>query len=192
MNRIFSIVILLSVIAITASCDKKTDIDYRQEMRKFIIEISKNAKSQRSNFAIIVQNGVEITNTTDKPDGKIASEYVSAIDGQGQEDLFYGYAKDNKPTPTKVTDYLKPYLSRLKSEGKVILTTDYCSTQENIEKSKQQNQSNGFVSFQATSRNLDVIPTTPIQNENSKEIQNLQLRFGNNGYVFRWIGIQFG
>ena len=174
MNRIFSIVILLSVIAITASCDKKTDIDYRQEMRKFIIEISKNAKSQRSNFAIIVQNGVEITNTTDKPDGKIASEYVSAIDGQGQEDLFYGYAKDNKPTPTKVTDYLKPYLSRLKSEGKVILTTDYCSTQENIEKSKQQNQSNGFVSFQATSRNLDVIPTTPIQNENSKEIQNLQ------------------
>lgn len=173
MNRIFRILILLSVVAF-ASCDKQTDIDYRQEMRKFVIGISKNAKSQQSDFAIIVQNGVEITNTTEKPDGPIASEYISAIDGQGQEDLFYGYAKDNKPTPAKVTDYLKTYLSRLKDEGKVILTTDYCTSLENIELSKHLNQSNGFVSFQATSRELDVIPTTPIQNENSNSIQNLQ------------------
>ncbi|MBO7481094.1 MAG: endo alpha-1,4 polygalactosaminidase [Bacteroidales bacterium] len=173
MNRIFRILILLSVVAF-ASCDKQTDIDYRQEMRKFVIGISKNAKSQQSDFAIIVQNGVEITSTTEKPDGQIAAEYISAIDGQGQEDLFYGYAKDNKPTPAKVTDLLKPYLSSLKNEGKVILTTDYCSSQENIELSKHLNQSNGFVSFQATSRELDVIPTTPIQNENSNSIQNLQ------------------
>lgn len=172
MNRIFRILILLSIAAF-ASCDKETDIDYRQEMRKFVIEISKKSKSQRSDFAIIVQNGVEITSTTEKPDGPIASEYISAIDGQGQEDLFYGYAKDNKPTPAKVTEHLKPYLSRLKDEGKVILTTDYCSSHENIEQSKQLNQSNGFVSFQATSRELDVIPTTPIQNENSNSIQNL-------------------
>ncbi len=173
MNRIFRILIFLSLVAFT-SCDKETDIDYRQEMREFVISISKNAKSQQSDFAIIVQNGVEITSTTEKPDGTIASEYISAIDGQGQEDLFYGYAKDNKPTPTKVTDHLKPYLSRLKDEGKVILTTDYCTSQENIELSKHLNQSNGFVSFQATSRELDVIPTTPIQNENFNSIQNLQ------------------
>lgn len=173
MNRFFRIVILLSVAAF-ASCDKKTDIDYRQEMRKFVIEISKNTKSQRSDFAIIVQNGVEITSTTDNADGEIASEYISAIDGQGQEDLFFGYSKDDKATPSKVTKYLKSYLSKIKKDGIVILTTDYCSSQENIESSKQQNLSNGFVSFQATSRELDVIPTTPIQNENSNAIQNLQ------------------
>ncbi|MBO7572405.1 MAG: endo alpha-1,4 polygalactosaminidase [Bacteroidales bacterium] len=173
MNRFFRIVILLSVAAF-ASCNKKTDIDYRQEMRKFVIEISKNAKSQRSDFAIIVQNGVEITSTTDNADGEIASEYISAIDGQGQEDLFFGYSKDDKATPSKVTKYLKSYLSKIKKDGIVILTTDYCSSQENIESSKQQNLSNGFVSFQATSRELDVIPTTPIQNENSNAIQNLQ------------------
>lgn len=173
MNRFFRIVILLSVAAF-ASCDKKTDIDYRQEMRKFVIEISKNAKSQRSDFAIIVQNGVEITSTTDNADGEIASEYISAIDGQGQEDLFFGYSKDDKATPSKVTKYLKSYLSKIKKDGIVILTTDYCSSQENIESSKLQNLSNGFVSFQATSRELDVIPTTPIQNENSNAIQNLQ------------------
>ena len=87
--------------------------------------------------------------------------------------MFFGYAKDDKATPHKTTEYLKSYLSRLREAGKTVLTTDYCSSAENIASSQQQNQSAGFISFQATSRNLDIIPETPIQNENSDDITNL-------------------
>lgn len=173
MRNFAHIAIFLTTIALCNSCHKDKNIDYRQEMRNFVVAISKKAKSQNPTFQIIPQNGVEIICSDDSPDGQLASEYISAIDGQGQEDLFFGYSRDNKPTLQSTTDYLKSYLSRLREAGKTILTTDYCSSAENIASSQQQNQSSGFVSFQATSRNLDIIPERPIQNENSDDITNL-------------------
>ncbi len=173
MRNIALVAIFLIAIALCNSCHKDKNIDYRQEMRNFVVAISKKAKSQNPTFQIIPQNGVEIIGSDDSPNGQLTSEYLSAIDGQGQEDLFFGYSSDDKPTPTKVSNRLKTYLSRLKENGKVILVTDYCSSQTNIEQSKQQNLTNEFLSFQATSRNLDIIPQTPIQNENSDDITNL-------------------
>ena len=173
MRNIFLAIIILAITTLSLSCQKDKSIDYRQEMRDFVVKISEKAKSQNPAFQIIAQNGVELISTDETPDGQLASEYISAIDGQGQEDLFFGYAKDDKATPHKTTEYLKSYLSRLTQNGKVVLATDYCSSAENITSSQQQNQSAGFVSFQATSRNLDIIPETPIQNENSDDLTNL-------------------
>lgn len=173
MKNFFLAIIILTITALSLSCQKDKSIDYRQEMRNFVVKISEKAKSQNPAFQIIAQNGVELISTDETPDGQLASEYISAIDGQGQEDLFFGYAKDDKATPPKTTEYLKSYLSRLREVGKTVLTTDYCSSAANIASSQQQNQSVGFVSFQATSRNLDIIPETPIQNENSDDITNL-------------------
>lgn len=173
MRNIFLAIIVLAITALSLSCQKDKSIDYRQEMRDFVVKISEKAKSQNHAFQIIAQNGVELISTDETPDGQLASEYISAIDGQGQEDLFFGYTKDDKATPHKTTEYLKSYLSLLREAGKTVLTTDYCSSAENIASSQQQNQSAGFVSFQATSRNLDIIPETPIQNENSDDITNL-------------------
>lgn len=173
MKNFFLAIIILTITALSLSCQKDKSIDYRQEMRNFVVKISEKAKSQNPAFQIIAQNGVELISTIEKSDGQLASEYISAIDGQGQEDLFFGYAKDDKATPPKTTEYLKSYLSRLREVGKTVLATDYCSSAANIASSQQQNQSSGFVSFQATSRNLDIIPETPIQNENSDDITNL-------------------
>lgn len=173
MKNFFLAIIILTITALSLSCQKDKSIDYRQEMRDFVVKISEKAKSQNPAFLIIAQNGVELISTIEKSDGQLASEYISAIDGQGQEDLFFGYAKDDKATPPKTTEYLKSYLSRLREVGKTVLATDYCSSAANIASSQQQNQSVGFVSFQATSRNLDIIPETPIQNENSDDITNL-------------------
>lgn len=173
MRNIFLAIIILAITTLSLSCQKDKSIDYRQEMRDFVVKISEKAKSQNPAFQIIAQNGVELISTDETADGQLASEYISAIDGQGQEDLFFGYAKDDKATPHKTTEYLKSYLSLLREAGKTVLTTDYCSSAENIASSQQQNQSSGFVSFQATSRNLDIIPGAPIQNENSDDITNL-------------------
>lgn len=173
MRNIFLAIIILAITTLSLSCQKDKSIDYRQEMRDFVVKISENAKSQNPAFQIIAQNGVELISSNEKSDGQLSSEYISAIDGQGQEDLFFGYAKDDKATPHKTTEYLKSYLSRLREAGKTVLTTDYCSSAANIASSQQQNQSAGFISFQATSRDLDIIPESPIQNENSDDITNL-------------------
>ncbi|MBQ3991297.1 MAG: hypothetical protein II630_10620, partial [Bacteroidales bacterium] len=132
MKNIFLAIIILAITALSLSCQKDKSIDYRQEMRDFVVKISEKAKSQNPAFQIIAQNGVELISSNEKSDGQLASEYISAIDGQGQEDLFFGYAKDDKATPHKTTEYLKSYLSRLREAGKTVLTTDYCSSAENI------------------------------------------------------------
>ena len=52
---------------------------------------------------------------------ELATSYLAAIDGHGQEDLFYGYEHDDSPTPPGETDYLLSYLHRFQQAGKRIL-----------------------------------------------------------------------
>ena len=61
-----------------------------------------------------------ITGTGCQLSGMTAA-YLAAIDGHGQEDLFYGYDRDDAPTPTGETDYLLSYLHRSQQAGKRIL-----------------------------------------------------------------------
>lgn len=170
MKNLVLTLIFLSIITLSLSCQKDKSIDYRHEMRKFVVGISRDAKSQNPDFKVIVQNGVELICTSDDSGGELAAEYVSAIDGQGQEDLFFGYSRDDKATPESTTEYLKSYLLRLLENEKLVLVTDYCSSAEKIEHSRLQNSSAGFVSFQATSRELDVIPPNAPQDENPDSI----------------------
>ena len=108
-----------------------TAIDYREEMRKFVIGISQYAKARNSQFAIIPQNGIELITTNGESDGSLATSYVNAIDAVGQEDLFFGYTDDNVPTPSEDNLYLREFLNRIKTSKKV-LVTDYCSGKTNM------------------------------------------------------------
>jgi len=55
----------------------------------------------------------------------MATAYINAIDGQGREDLFYGYTGDDTPTALETRNYLMGFLDRLKQSGKTVLVTDY-------------------------------------------------------------------
>src|ERR1700741_5370554 len=55
-------------------------IDYREEMRNFVIGISQYAKTQNPQFAIIPQNGIELITTNGESTGSLAQAYVNAID----------------------------------------------------------------------------------------------------------------
>lgn len=150
-------------------------IDYREEMRKFVIGISQYAKAQNPQFAIIPQNGIELITTNGESDGSLATSYVNAIDGVGQEDLFFGYdGKDNVPTPSEDNLYLREYLNRIKT-SKRVLVTDYCSGQTNMNKSYSSNNTNGYISFAADERELFNIPSYPAQpyNVSSNNITSL-------------------
>lgn len=150
--------------------DTEDKIDYRHQMRSFVIEISETAKAENPDFLVVPQNGIElIFEENELP----AVDYLNAIDAVGQEDLFYGYPEFNKPTPTPDNAYLKKHLDSAKSNNKKVLVTDYCKTPEFIERSYSLNQENNYISFAAPRRELDIIPGAPIFNENKADINKL-------------------
>jgi len=181
--KLSELVIFLMVIINLSACCKKNDnplpegLDYRQEMRKFVQGISVYAKEINPDFAIIPQNGADLVSTTGDETAPPEMNYINAIDGIGQEDLFYGYQADDKATPTADNEWLISFLDMAKNNGTVkIMVTDYCSTNSKMDDSYSKNNSKGYISFAANHRELDNIPSYPTQiyNENSDVITNLQ------------------
>ena len=179
------ILLLFLVLIFNFSCEVGTSddsensndtsqIDYRQEMRNFVKGISEYANDKDSDFIVITQNGIELITKDGEPDGELVTEYLNAIDGVGQEDLFYGYEDDNKPTLKEVSDYLNSFLQRVKNGGKKVLVTDYCWDKSKIDDSYQKNYSLGYISI-ATCRELNCIPKYPLKpyNENLNNINSL-------------------
>lgn len=146
-------------------------MDYRQEMRNFVQEIAEQARQQAPDFIVIPQNGHELLLKGDKPD----KDYLSAINGLGQEDLFFGYEEDDQPTPARATNRLLNQLAVGKEAGKTILVTDYCHTSFKVNNSYSQNQAMGFLSFAAPERDLTKIPGNPssLPGENANNITRL-------------------
>jgi len=178
-NTLLYITIFLITIA-SNSCNfiafhNDADINYKKEMREFVQEISSYSKSINSNFIIIPQNGVELVTEDGNEIGNIDEKYVTAIDGIGQEDLYYGYDNDDQLTLATITQNIISFLDLVKANQIKILVTDYCSTNSYVDKSYHKNDINGYISFAADHRELDNIPNypDPIYNENDDIISNL-------------------
>lgn len=146
-------------------------IDYRSEMRSFVQEISNYAKDLNQNFVVIPQNGHQLLVNGNS----VASSYLNAVDGLGQENLFFGYPNDDLPTTVTATEQWLNFLSIGKDAGKTILITDYVSTPLRVNRSYSQNQALDFLSFAAPDRNLTSIPSnpSPLPGENSNDIDQL-------------------
>ncbi|MCW4467572.1 endo alpha-1,4 polygalactosaminidase [Flavobacterium sp. MFBS3-15] len=147
--------------------------DYKQDMRDFVIGISQAAKAVNPNFAVIPQNGIELVTLTGEQGGAPATAYLNAIDGNGQEDLFYGYDDDNVATPAGATSYLRSFLDVSKNAGKKILVTDYCWSAAKVADSYTKNENAGYISYAAEDRNLALIPDSAPHNENAGVITSL-------------------
>lgn len=185
-NHIITIsnrIIVIVMVAFAISCgnnknkedEKKNEtIDYREEMRDFVIGISDYSKSLSPGFIVIPQNGIELIFNNEDNDS-IHAEYMSAIDGLGQEDFHYGYDEDDKSTPQEVIDYLTPMLDTAKQSGKKILITDYCSSPAFMDHSYNVNHEAGYISFAASSRGLNIIPSYPMHPfyENTLDVSSL-------------------
>ncbi|AWA30637.1 hypothetical protein HYN48_11360 [Flavobacterium magnum] len=170
--------LLLFAALLLISCDQTDadaipEYDYKQEMRDFVIGISQYAKAAHPDFAVIPQNGVELVTENGEPTGNPATAYLNAIDGNGQEDLLYGYDADNIESPSDATNYFKAYLDISKSAGKKILAIDYCTTPSKMANSYTKNNASGYISFAATERNLNVIPNYPVYQENAANVERL-------------------
>lgn len=133
-------------------------MNYREEMRRFVQEISAYSKGVRPSFVVIPQNGHELLLQTPGSSLLPAEDYLAAIDGVGQESLFFGYSADDVATPEDARDYTRTLLQIAKNNGKTVLSTDYCSTPNHVDSSLQWNRELGFVPFPADHRALDNIP----------------------------------
>lgn len=175
------LIYLLSVLLLIFSCtdDEESkpnyDVDFRQEMRDFVIGISQYAKAVDSDFIVIPQNGQELVTLNGEENGTPVVEYLNAIDGVGREDLFYGYDNDNIPTPSSEKDYMVAYLDICENNNVEVLTTDYCWTESKMDDSYSQNEAKGYISFAAPDRELNVIPDYPSQifNVNNLDVTEL-------------------
>ncbi|MFY0684494.1 MAG: endo alpha-1,4 polygalactosaminidase [Balneola sp.] len=168
----FIYLFLFTFILSCASSSPKGDINYRDEMREFVINIADYARTQDPDFIVIPQNGHDLLQ---KENGETASQYLSAINGLGQESLIFGYYGDNTVTPTESREYLLQFLQTAKKEGKTVLVTDYTDEDEKMKRSYERNSLNGFISFAAPERELTFIPdsTNFLKNENRRDITSL-------------------
>jgi cysteinyl-tRNA synthetase, unknown class len=151
-------------------------IDFRQDMRDFVMRIAQTARQTNPKFIVIPQNGHELCTTDGLTNGPKATEYLNAIDGQGREELFFGYDnEDNATTPADIQITWLDFLREIRNAGKKILVTDYCSSSQQVNESLTFNANEDFVSFAADTRDLYSIPLNPqpIAGENNLEIDSL-------------------
>ncbi len=158
------VVLITSAFTILCRCGTEPDTtDYKQYMRDLVQNMSSYAKNIHPGFQIVPQNGPEILTLDGTTTGSPATAYLSAIDGVGREDLFYGYDADNTLTPAESRDYMLAFAALARNNGVQVLTTDYCSTPAYVDSSYSWNAAHNFISFAADSRELDRIPTYPVQ-----------------------------
>lgn len=152
------------------------DIDYRHEMRQFVVHLSQYARTTDSDFIVIPQNGQQLCTTNGAPDGPLAIDYMASINGQGREELFYGFDNnDDDSTPEDERAIWLPHLEVMRDAGIKILETDYCTPPSRVDDSYAQNDALGFISFAADTRDLYTIPSypMPIHHENANVVTTL-------------------
>jgi len=147
-------------------------VDYREEMRKLVMELSEYADRQAPGFYIVPQNGQELATDSGEATDFIRYDYLHSIDGVGREDLLFGYDGDDLPTPEQETLYMKGLCDLFLANGIAVLVTDYCATWNKVHDSYLINNDYGYISFAADQRDLTTIPAYPADpyNENADDI----------------------
>jgi len=143
------------------SAQQTGQLDYREEMREFVISISEYAQNYDSDFIVIPQNGEALITQDGTKNSNTHNRYLNAIDGIGRENLFYGDSTDNVATPYTTTLYNIGLLDIAKANGKAILVTNYAFDTAKMDDALSRSAFKGYISFSAPNRELDVVPKHP-------------------------------
>ena len=118
----------------------------RQEMISFVKALSAYAKSKRPGFKIVPQNASDLVND---------ASYLAAIDGNGQEELSYGWnSADEAATPTSIQNTMLKNLDKVVAAGKLVLVVDYTRNRTRINAAYARAKAHGYVDY-CTVRDLD-------------------------------------
>ena len=147
---------------------------YRQDMRDLVEDISAYARSLKSGFLVVPQNGLELLTTNGEADGPLDDDYIFAINGVGQEHPFYGQDTFNFATNANDRAYYLEFLDRAESAGLQTFAIDYCVTNSYVLNAYNQCTVRGYLSFSST-YGLDSIPSYPDDPfaENDDDVESL-------------------
>tara|TARA_B100000131_G_scaffold122392_1_gene119484 strand:+ start:1888 stop:2982 length:1095 start_codon:yes stop_codon:yes gene_type:complete len=160
------------------------EINHAQEMRKFIIKISRFTRKLNPNFIVIVKDGfglLEKPNFNDNTTASPAYTYLKSIDG-----LLISGLNFRPPVPgrdeIKTDNNIKQYLIRLsklaKKRGISIWVKDYAPNSQIAKDSVTLNNVNNFVTFTAKfdGNIFDRIPDFPVRpiNENPHNVDGIK------------------
>jgi cysteinyl-tRNA synthetase len=121
--------------------------DARQRMQAFVLSLASTARRVNPNFVVIAQNAPELATS---------AEYLSAIDAQAIEDLWFDGNVLNSPVDVRWTlSQLEPIVEA----GKPVLSIDYVTRFHTVADYCRRGRAHGFIPFTAP-RALDAIPTT--------------------------------
>lgn len=176
-SKPFTFIGFITLILLSGCCKDKIDenVDFRQEMRNFVIDLAAYARTFDPDFIVIPQNGQELVSSNGEGSGTPMTDYLASIDATGREDLFYGYNGDDKETPQEARQQMLDLCLFCEQNNVEVLAIDYCSTPSKMDHSYQQNHDNGFISFAADQRNLNNIPAYPSEpyQVNADDIQTI-------------------
>jgi cysteinyl-tRNA synthetase len=123
-----------------------------QEMPELVAALAAFFRTRNPDFYIFPQNAPELAG--------LAPGYLDAVDGIGQEDIYYGHNSDDEPTSSSVTLELERHLDRLRGAGKLVLTVDYATSPAHVSDAYATARSKGYVPL-ATIRSLDRLTVNP-------------------------------
>lgn len=119
-----------------------------REMADFVISLAEYARARHPGFGVFPQNAEEL--------GLLFPDYLETVTGIGVEDLYYGYPRDNAPSPPGWTAQREAVLDRWVAAGKLVLTIDYTRIPEQIDDAYARAQKRGYIPF-VTVRSLGLL-----------------------------------
>lgn len=171
---------ILFILFIFSSCQydeeyvqQDYNIDYREEMRQWVIKISDIAKQENEDFLIIPQNCSLLFTDTGYVEGELCTGFIESIDGAGQEGISFGYDKYNIATDTDTQNQFTSLLNIGVENNLTVLSVNYCDRTDSIDASLKYDNENGYVSFISNSIGLTDTHNQSIINENSNDISLL-------------------
>ena len=103
-KRILLCIMNLVFFMVGCTVSKGEKINYKEEMKTLVKEISEYSKSRKEEFIVVIQNAEEVIYNAE---GNIDYDFLEHIDGIGKESLFFGYEGDDEKTEDEVTNYSK-------------------------------------------------------------------------------------
>jgi cysteinyl-tRNA synthetase, unknown class len=120
--------------------DEFESMGRREDMVEFVARIAARAKSQRSDFLVISQNGDQLLSDT---------KFRRAIDGFAREDLLYGEDSDGaRNGPSNIRESVKR-LKMLAAEGKPVFVVEYPRNDDQAKTARREISEQGFIGLTA-------------------------------------------